>query len=74
MERHPGQKKILSRILPVAAGLVSLLYAASARASEADLVLPDLGSETFLGGASGRTLLTAGMAVCVFGLLFGLYQ
>jgi K(+)-stimulated pyrophosphate-energized sodium pump len=40
--------------------------------SEADLVLPDLGSATFLGGISGDRLLMGGMLVCVLGLLFGL--
>jgi K(+)-stimulated pyrophosphate-energized sodium pump len=38
---------------------------------EAALVLPDVGSVLFL-GASGRTLLMAGLLVCVAGLLFGL--
>jgi K(+)-stimulated pyrophosphate-energized sodium pump len=39
--------------------------------SEADLVLPDLGSVNFL-GMSGDRLLMGGLVVCVFGLLFGL--
>ena len=39
---------------------------------EASLVLPDLGQVAFLGNISGRTLLTAGLAVCALGLLFGL--
>jgi len=39
--------------------------------SEADLILPDLGSVTFL-GVSGRVLLTFGLFVCLLGLLFGL--
>lgn len=39
---------------------------------EASLVLPDLGSATFLGGISGRALLYVGLAVSAFGLLFGL--
>src|SRR5688572_28225015 len=39
--------------------------------SEANLVLPDLGSVEFL-GMSGDRLLLGGMIVCVFGLLFGL--
>jgi K(+)-stimulated pyrophosphate-energized sodium pump len=43
-------------------------------ASEADLVLPDLASESFLGGIDGHTLLLAGLVVCVLGLLFGLWQ
>ena len=48
--------------------------AALARAGgEASLVLPDLGSVDFLGGAvSGRALLMSGLFVCALGLLFGL--
>jgi K(+)-stimulated pyrophosphate-energized sodium pump len=43
---------------------------------EANLILPDLSSVFFLGegadGINGHTLLLAGLAVCVLGLLFGL--
>jgi K(+)-stimulated pyrophosphate-energized sodium pump len=39
---------------------------------EASLVLPDLGKVTFLGSMPGSTLLTAGLVVCVLGLVFGL--
>lgn len=38
---------------------------------EASLVLPDLGQVDF-GGINARTLLTAGLGVCVLGLVFGL--
>ena len=38
---------------------------------EANLVLPDLGTVTFQ-GINGRTLLMAGLGVCVLGLIFGL--
>ena len=38
---------------------------------EANLVLPDLGSVSFL-GVNGRTLLMGGLAICVLGLVFGL--
>ena len=38
---------------------------------EADLVLPDLSTETFQ-GINGRTLLTGGLAVCLLGLAFGM--
>ena len=38
--------------------------------SEANLVLPDLGSVSFL-GVEGDKLLLAGLVVCVLGLLFG---
>jgi K(+)-stimulated pyrophosphate-energized sodium pump len=40
---------------------------------EANLVLPDLGQATFFGGViSGQSLLTWGLIVVAFGLLFGL--
>jgi K(+)-stimulated pyrophosphate-energized sodium pump len=38
---------------------------------EANLVVPDLSQATFM-GVNGRTLLMAGLVVCVLGLLFGL--
>ena len=38
---------------------------------EASLVLPDLGQVSFL-GFNSRTLLMSGLAICIFGLLFGL--
>jgi K(+)-stimulated pyrophosphate-energized sodium pump len=55
------------------AALLALLLAAPAVASggEASLVMPDLSQARFL-GVPGSTLLTAGLGVCVLGLLFGL--
>jgi K(+)-stimulated pyrophosphate-energized sodium pump len=38
---------------------------------EANLVLPDLGTQTFQ-GINGRTLLMGGLVVCVLGLVFGM--
>jgi K(+)-stimulated pyrophosphate-energized sodium pump len=38
---------------------------------EASLKLPDLGQATFV-GVNGRTLLMAGLVICVLGLVFGL--
>src|SRR3954463_12426474 len=38
---------------------------------EANLVLPDLSTETFQ-GINGRTLLLSGLGVCVLGLVFGM--
>jgi K(+)-stimulated pyrophosphate-energized sodium pump len=52
--------------------LLALVGAPAAHASEAELVVPDLGSQSFLGGISGHTLLLYGLAICVLGLLFGL--
>ncbi len=39
--------------------------------TEANLILPDLSSVTFLGGITGQKLLLFGLIVCVLGLLFG---
>jgi K(+)-stimulated pyrophosphate-energized sodium pump len=45
--------------------------AAGGHRSEADLILPDLGS-VLVGGYNGRTLLLIGIAVSTLGLVFGL--
>ncbi|MFA6172304.1 MAG: sodium-translocating pyrophosphatase [Kiritimatiellales bacterium] len=57
------------------AAIVSII-APAARASEADLKLPDLGAVTFsaLGGISGTHLMMIGIGVCFLGLAFGLFQ
>jgi len=69
-------KSILSRlprfIGPALVAAILLLAAVTpVHASEAELVLPDLGQVQF-GGIAGTTLLMAGLGVCVLGLLFGL--
>ena len=53
-----------------------LAGASSAFASEADLKIPNLDSVKFaaLGDVSGKTLMLAGLVVCVLGGLFGLLQ
>ncbi len=51
--------------------LLTLVQAAPATASEADLVLPDLASETFL-GINGHNLLLGGLVICGLGIVFGL--
>ncbi len=53
------------------ATLLVLLSSAVASASEASLILPDVGSVSFL-GYTGRELLMAGLGVCALGALFGL--
>jgi len=45
-----------------------------AKASEANLVLPDLASQTFMGSINGHNLLFWGSLICVFGLFFGVRQ
>jgi K(+)-stimulated pyrophosphate-energized sodium pump len=68
--------------LAVSAGLGALaLHASTALAQdaapghrpggEANLILPDLASESFL-GVNGHQLLLGGLGVCVLGMLFGL--
>ncbi|HQR67674.1 MAG TPA: sodium-translocating pyrophosphatase, partial [Thermoanaerobaculia bacterium] len=66
LRRLPALRPL--RTLPAA---LLLLLAAPALADESQLVLPDLGSVMFL-GMSGRTLLSFGILVCLFGLAFGL--
>src|SRR5882724_453979 len=71
---------VLSVLVALAAGglpLTVLLAQESATPArhaggEAALVLPDLGTATFLGGIDGRTLLLGGLVVCALGLAFGL--
>ena len=60
-------------LLGLMAVLAILTATPAFAASEADLVLPDLGSVSFF-GIDGHTLLLAGLVVCVLGLLFGLWQ
>jgi K(+)-stimulated pyrophosphate-energized sodium pump len=55
-------------------GAAALLVPALALANEANLVLPDLASQTFLGGMSGKLLLMIGIVVSALGLVFGLVQ
>ena len=66
-------RRILRTLLPLvllAAPSLVLAQAPSA-GGEANLVVPDLGSQSFL-GLTGRSLLMTGLAVCALGLLFGL--
>jgi len=52
-------------------GLIAAFWSTVSRASEADLIMPDLASVSFM-GVTGRTLLMIGLLVCTAGLLFGL--
>jgi K(+)-stimulated pyrophosphate-energized sodium pump len=60
-----------SFILAGAAALFVLVTAPVALASEAELVLPDVAQESFL-GMTGRTLLSGGLVVCLAGAVFGI--
>jgi K(+)-stimulated pyrophosphate-energized sodium pump len=54
--------------------ILGLFTSLSARADEANLLLPDLSQVSVLGGVSGRRILVWGLVICVFGLIFGLWQ
>src|SRR5438445_432793 len=60
-------QNIFRRALPLLAVLALPL---AARADEAKLILPDLGSGSFP-GTSVRTLLETGLIICALGLIFG---
>ncbi|NTW53008.1 MAG: sodium-translocating pyrophosphatase [Chlorobiaceae bacterium] len=72
--KKPTNVRWFVRTASVLAGLGVLLQTSQAFASEADLVLPDLSSVSFLGGIPGHTLLLYGLVVCLFGMVFGLIQ
>jgi len=72
--KKPFNVTWLARAVSVLGGLGVLLQAPNAFASEADLILPDLHSGLFLGGIPGDTLLMWGLAICLFGMLFGAVQ
>jgi len=59
---------LLSLVITVAASVCAFA------SSEANLVIPDLSSVSFLGGISGHSLLMFGLFVCIFGLAFGFTQ
>jgi len=72
--RSPRGASHRAWLAPALAGLAALAFLLAGKvafASEADLILPDLGSQTFA-GVDGRTLLFAGMGVCALGFVFGL--
>jgi K(+)-stimulated pyrophosphate-energized sodium pump len=56
--------------------LMTLFSGGGAFASEAELVLPDLRTVSFpaLGGATGYTLMLAGLGVCLLAACFGIWQ
>ena len=60
-----------ARFAALAIALLTLLASGTARADESKIVLPDFTKVLFLGGTDGRTLLMAGMGVCVLGMIFG---
>src|SRR5713101_8081282 len=74
LRQAQGRQLRVSGVLSPAGLFLGLLFPLVARASEAELMLPDLSSVSVMGGVSGRDLLIGGLLICVFGLLFGLWQ
>ncbi|HPI31973.1 MAG TPA: sodium-translocating pyrophosphatase [candidate division Zixibacteria bacterium] len=67
-----GGRRLYGAIRSVAAGLAAALAAPLARASEADIVVPDLNTGDFF-GMTGHNLLLWGIVVCLLGMVFGWY-
>jgi K(+)-stimulated pyrophosphate-energized sodium pump len=64
--------RLVASIAFVATGLGLAHPAHATSGGEANLILPDLNSVSFLGGIAGGRLLTGGIVVCLLGLAFGL--
>src|SRR6185295_12794885 len=75
---HPMTKdfaRIIRRVAAVATAAIAVLTIASAAcASEAELVLPNLGSQRFVGVDGWTLLFVLGIVICTLGLGFGLVQ
>nr|HPQ80579.1 sodium-translocating pyrophosphatase [bacterium] len=70
------KNRLLGITLFAAALAAALLFAGTAFASEADLKIPELAVSFDLFGwvVSGRELLGTGIAVCLLGMAFGLFE
>jgi K(+)-stimulated pyrophosphate-energized sodium pump len=66
-DRYRSLTSALRRVIGV---MLLMLTASVARASEADIVVPDLHGSSFF-GISGYALLVAGIVVCLLGMVFG---
>src|SRR5690348_5758683 len=65
--------RILMTLLALAALALPVMAQAEPHGGgEANLILPDLDSASFMGGVGGRTLLMGGLLVSALGLVFGL--
>src|SRR5262245_43766650 len=69
-----GMLMRLVRLVSLAAVALAAFAPVAALASEADLVLPDLGSVRFLGVAGSSLLAVLGTVICLLGLGFGVAQ
>jgi K(+)-stimulated pyrophosphate-energized sodium pump len=74
-EDKPSDRRLFRpwNFLAVAAAMATPVMAQSHEGGgEANLVLPDLNSATFLGGITGHNLLMVGLLICALGFIFGL--
>ncbi|MEW6750652.1 MAG: sodium-translocating pyrophosphatase [Candidatus Latescibacterota bacterium] len=62
-----------SCLLALLAVLGLLVLASAAPASEAELRIPDLSTQSFM-GVDGHSLLVYGLLICILGMVFGLVQ
>jgi len=65
-------RAILTALVLLAMTVPLMAQAEHHGGGEANLVLPDLNSATFIGGIGGRTLLLGGLLVSALGFVFGL--
>ncbi|HJT86322.1 MAG TPA: sodium-translocating pyrophosphatase, partial [Bryobacteraceae bacterium] len=77
VERRPSARtrsilRVLFSLLVFALCLTPLMAQEQSAGGEANLILPNLDSATFLGTYGGRSLLMVGIVVSALGLLFGL--
>ncbi|HVR60820.1 MAG TPA: sodium-translocating pyrophosphatase [Polyangia bacterium] len=63
---------VIGVLILLAAAPLAMAEDAAHHGGEASLVLPDLGTVTFMGNVAGSSLLTTGLFVCLLGLGFGL--
>jgi K(+)-stimulated pyrophosphate-energized sodium pump len=75
VEKRFGNGVLTPMRMAFASVITLLLTSPMALASEAELILPDLRSVKFFGGRiDGWSLLIWGLAICVFGMVFGAVQ
>lgn len=67
------KSSVFGRLFGGLVAFAALAVSAPAWASEADLIMPQLSSVKFL-NVDGHSLLLYGMSICIFGMLFGLFQ
>ncbi|MCX5860046.1 MAG: sodium-translocating pyrophosphatase [Proteobacteria bacterium] len=73
MEKRVEKSRLAAWLAVLGVPVLTLLLSTVAQASEAELILPDMGSVSFL-GLPGSSLLIGGLVVCLLGMAFGMWQ